>query len=137
VHHLVDGEGLRTTYAYAPRVTITTIENGPTHVELQFPSSGFAAPPPQEVRVTRLAFEHVLEYVWADFEFDRDPYELDVGAFSLTEIDDSRAVAEIRATGRYVGSDLRHYRITFDDHGTYDVVCERLRISYSIEVHDR
>lgn len=138
-HHLVEGEGLKTSYAFAPRVTVVTgeegstplqIGEGPTHLQMEFISAALTGPPPQEVRVTRLMFEHVLEYAWSDFEFLRDLYGLNVGALALVEIKESPAMAQIRATGRYIGADLRHYRITFDDHGTYDVVCERLVIFY-------
>ncbi|MDT4988274.1 MAG: hypothetical protein QOI74_2368, partial [Micromonosporaceae bacterium] len=27
-------------------------------------------------------------------------------------------------------SDLHHYRIAFDDHGTYDIVCTRVEVAY-------
>jgi hypothetical protein len=111
------------------------VREGRTNVLMEFTSSGFSAPPPQDVRTTRLMFEHVVEYAWTDFEFHRDPYGIDVGRFALVKIENSPAVTEIRATGRYLGNDLRHYRITFDDHGTYDIICEELSISYGTVVY--
>jgi hypothetical protein len=138
-YHTVPGEGLRTSYAYAPRVSVVTglggsapaeVREGPSHLTLEFISSAITASPPRTARVTRLVFEHVIEYAWSDFEFHRDPYRLGVGALKLVEIDDSPVVADIRATGRFSGDRLQHFRITFDDHGRYDIVCERLTISH-------
>jgi hypothetical protein len=139
--HQVGGDGLKTSYAFAPRVVVVAGEGsptspqrgeGPTHLKLEFISSPLTGPPPQEVRTTRLVFEHVVEYHWSDFEFHRDVYGANAGALALVEIEDSPAVADIRGSGRYIGTDLRHYRITFDDHGTYDLVCEKLEISYDV-----
>jgi len=35
------------------------------------------------------------------------------------------------ACGSYLGQELRHFRICFDDHGLYDVVCDEVTISFS------
>jgi hypothetical protein len=50
-----------------------------------------------------------------------DDYE-----FTLIELRDSPIGAEILGTGRYMDSGLKHFRIGFDDHGVYDIVCESL-----------
>jgi hypothetical protein len=128
-HRALEGEGLRTTYAFAPRAVISTERDGPTTFRLSFASSAIYLDD-DDVRTTLLTFEHVVEYEFNDFEFHRyssNPQDVE---FGLIEILSSPIVAEIRSTGRYIGDDLRHFRICFDDHGTYDVVCERLRISY-------
>jgi hypothetical protein len=129
-HRRVEGEGLRTSYAFAPRVSTSITPDGPTSVCLEFASSGIYQDD-QEVRVTRLAFHHVVSYAWNDFEFHRFPSNPNDVELGLIEIDDSTIVAEIRSTGRYIGKELCHFRISFDDHGTYDIVCESLVISYS------
>jgi len=134
-HQIVEGEGLRTTYAFAPRVTVSTQRDGPTSICLTFASSGIYQDD-QEVRVTQLSFKHIVEYEWNDFEFHRfssNPQDVE---FGLIEITDSPIAAEIRSTGRYIGASLHHFRICFDDHGTYDVVCERLEISYGTSKAD-
>jgi hypothetical protein len=35
----IEGDGLRATYAYAPRVTVAVTRDGPTNVRLEFASS--------------------------------------------------------------------------------------------------
>lgn len=128
-HRIVEGEGLRTDYAFAPRVVAFAERDGPTTLRLSFSSSAIYSEEDQ-VRTTLLAFEHVVEYEFNDFEFHRlssNPQDVE---FGLIEVLSSQIVEEVRSTGRYMGDDLRHFRISFDDHGTYDVVCERLSISY-------
>lgn len=128
-HQVVEGEGLRTRYAFAPRIVTSTERDGPTTLRLSFASSAIHSDH-DEVRTTLLAFEHVVEYEFNDFEFHRFLSNPDDVEFGLIEIIQSPIVTEIRSTGRYVGDDLRHFRICFDDHGAYDVVCERLTINY-------
>ena len=129
-HQRVGGEGLRTTYAFAPRVSTSTIRDGPTSIVLEFASSGIYRDG-QEVRVTQLRFDHVVAYDWNDFEFHRYPSNPKDVELGLIEMVDSPIVAEIRSTERYVGEGLRHFRISFNDHGTYDIICEKIDISYS------
>lgn len=128
-HRRVEGEGLRTTYAFAPRVSTSTVRDGPTRIRLEFASSGIYRDD-QEVRTTQLSFDHVVAYEWNDFEFHRVSSSRQDFELGLIEITDSSIVAEIRSTGRYIGEDLRHFRISFDDHGTYDIVCEKIKITY-------
>ena len=129
VYRVVEGRDLRTRYAFAPRVVTSSERDGPTTLLLSFASSAIYGDD-EEVSTTALAFEHVVEYGFNDFEFHRlssNPQDVE---FGLIEILDSPIVVAIRSTARYIGDDLRHFRISFDDHGTYDVVCERLGISY-------
>jgi hypothetical protein len=128
-HRRIEADGLRTSYAFAPRVTISTTRDGPTSVRLSFGSSPVYQDG-QEFRVTTLTFEHVVEYDWNDFEFHRLPGNPEDVEFGLIEIMDSQLIAGIISTGRNTGEQLRHLRICFDDHGTYDVVCQRLGIDY-------
>ena len=128
-HMRVEGEGLRTTYAFAPRVSTSTVRDGPTSIRLEFASSGIYCDD-QEVRVTQLQFDHVVAYNWNDFEFHILTSNFQDVELGLIEIADSPTVAEIRSTKRYIGEGLHHFRITFDDHGTYDIVCEKITFSY-------
>jgi hypothetical protein len=128
-HRVVEGEGLGTSYAAAPRLRVLVKGDGPTGVEMEYASSPVYADG-QEFRVTRLTFERVVYYEWNIFEYHRKPSNPEDSAFGLIEISDSEIIEQIVATGRRLGG-LRHYRITFDDHGTYDVVCERVDVAYS------
>lgn len=128
-HRQIEGEGLRTTYAFAPRFTSSARRDGPTSISLDFASSPVYRDD-QEFRVTKLSFEHVIEFDWNDFEFHRlpgNPEDIELG---LIEIIDSQLISEILSTGRYFGEELHHLRICFDDHGTYDIVCQRFTVSY-------
>ena len=131
----VEGEGLRTTYAFAPRVMVSVKRDGPTSLRLEFASSPVYQDG-QEFRVTNLAFEKVLEYSWDQFEFHRLASNRDDVEFALINIVDSGIIAELEATGRSLPENIHHYRICFDDHGTYDVVGESLVISYGGAVDD-
>lgn len=129
-HHRVEGEGLRTTYAFAPQFASSAKNDDVTNVRLSFASSPVHQEG-QEFRVTELSFEHVVAYGWNDFEFHLLPSNADDNELGLIEIVDSEIVAAIRVTGRYIGAGIHHYRICFDDHGTYDIVCKKISISYS------
>jgi hypothetical protein len=126
----IEGDGLRTTYAYAPRFTVAVTRDGPTNVRLEFASSSVYLDN-EEFRVTIVSCEHVVEYDWNDFEFHRHPGNFKDAELGLIEITDSSLIAEIMSTGRYVRGPLHHLRVGFDDHGTYDIVCERFTINYA------
>ena len=134
-HRVLEGDGLRTSYAFAPRLTSSAVRDGLTTILLEFASSPVYQDG-QEFRVTRLDFQHVVGYQWNDFEFHRIPGNSEDVELGLIEIENSSLVTEIVSTGRYVGEPLRHLRITFDDHGTYDIVCEEFSISYGVSVDD-
>lgn len=142
MHTVVSGDGLETRYSAAPRVSVSTQEDGRPRLDLEFVSAPRVA---GEVgRTTHVAFDEVLEYHWMDFEFglsmgnDRDT------RFRLVEITDSTLVRRILEEGKFSSrpagqraggvldeAGIRHYRICFDDHGTYDVICTGLAISHA------
>jgi hypothetical protein len=128
-HRRIEGDGLRTTYAYAPRVAVAVTRDGPTNVRLEFGSSPVYRDN-KEFSVTIVSCERVIEYDWNDFEFHRLPGNSKDAELGLIEITDSSLIAEIMSTGSYVGGVLHHLRVTFDDHGTYDIICEKFTISY-------
>lgn len=129
-HQRVEGDGLRTTYAFAPSFTAAAVKDGPTTLKLEFGSSAIYQDD-QEFRVTRLTCEHVVGYEWNDFEFHRLPSNPEDVELSLIEITDSTIIAEIMSQGRYIGEPLHHLRICFDDHGTYDIICGKFSITYA------
>jgi len=139
----IEGEGLFTRYTVAPRVTVRTLPEGDTHLQLEFPSEPARTGSGDRYRTTRVRFEHVYEYRW--IVTDLVYYHTDPGAhaFSLIEIEDSELVARIvghskyrslpegqRLGGTVPESALRHLRIGFDHHGAYEVVCQDVRIDY-------
>jgi len=82
------------------------------------------------VRRTLLTFSDVYRFDWIDEYID--DYVGDDFGFALIEILDSSVVRDLVSTGRrrdwLEKVELRHYRIGFDDHGTYDVVCLGLTV---------
>ncbi len=124
----VPGTRLATRYAYAPTVRMEAEDDGPTRVVMEYTSSTIQeSQPPLR---TRLTFSRVLEFRWS--EFDRGVGLRDSDhAFSLIEITDSAVIAEINRRVTERGWDkrtLHHYRIGFDDHGRYEIVCAELDI---------
>jgi len=74
--------------------------------------------------------KHVLEFAWSEFDRGVRAGDRDV-AFALIEITDSLLIAEINNRVRERGWDERivhHYRIAFDDHGRYEIVCTEVTI---------
>jgi hypothetical protein len=126
----VQGEGLRTTFSGAPRVSfLTDAESAWVKVELAFTSSPMLDGD-GITRQTVLGFDDVFYFCWNGWDFHLKPSNPSDVELGLIEIRDSEILSEVFATGRYWGGDPHHYRITFDDHGTYDVGCRTLDVSY-------
>jgi hypothetical protein len=134
-HAVVEREGLRTTYAFAPRIALSVKRDGPTSLQMEFASSPIYRDG-AEFRVTQLIFDRVLASCWNDFEFHRLPSNQSDNKLALIEIFDSGIVAELRETGRSLPETVHHFRISFDNHGTYDIVSERLTIAYDVSSND-
>jgi hypothetical protein len=133
-HRFVPLDGVESRYAEAPRVTVVTRGEGRPGLVLDFISSELG--PSGEFRVTRLTFERVLEYHWTDDQLGLQLGNEEDVEFDLIEITDSELIrrrleegfysqhpAGQRLGGVLEESDIHHYRICFDHHGTYDVVC--------------
>jgi hypothetical protein len=127
-YQLVPGARLATRYAYAPTVHMEAKPDGPTRVVLEYTSSTIQERQPP--LVTRLTFSHVLEFGWSEFDRGVRMSDHDM-AFSLIEVTDSPLIAQVNHRVRERGWDerpLHHYRIAFDDHGRYEVVCAAVTI---------
>lgn len=127
MYRVVEGEKFRTTWAEAPRVVVHS--RGEDHVDLQMEFSSSAMDEVGKYRVTRLLFGHVFYYEWNHFEFHRFPHCEDDFEFALIEITDSPVVGQLLGSGRFMHPLPKHFRIGFDDHGTYDVVCGQMEAS--------
>jgi hypothetical protein len=134
-YQYVSGEGLSTGWATAPRINVETAPgNNPTHLDMEFSSA------PDGGQSTRLHFRNVYRYEWCDIEaehFNANPGDVE---FALIEILDSQELEKWPGQGGAFGewgtlrvSNFHHYRIAFDDHGTYDVICTDLHVEL---VHD-
>lgn len=98
----------------------------------------FAASPLAAGRSSRaeLVFESVLDFRFYDFEVgltipDQNDFEFGLiecmESLTLHLFDRSAALSRT-AFPILSGSELHHYRIAFDDHGTYDIVCLKLEL---------
>lgn len=124
----IPGARLATRHAYAPTVWMEAKSDGPTRVVMEYATSTIQENQPP--LVTRLTFSRVLEFGWSEFDRGVRLRDHDV-AFSLIEITDSPLIAEINRRVRERGWDeqpLHHYRIAFDDHGRYEVICAKVTI---------
>jgi hypothetical protein len=83
----------------------------------------------------QIRFTGVLEYRWVDFDHLYSPYDDDQGeGFGLIQITDSKWIEAMASKGwfqKYPGqrfgpgvdeSRIKHYRMTFDDYGAFDVI---------------
>jgi hypothetical protein len=126
-YRVVRGAGLRTSFTPAPSVTVRTTPDDCTTLVIEFP-----AEPGVGGRTTRLTFDDVVEYGFVDYSFlhfhgNRDAHDL-----RLIEVLGSEHLAahyrsRTGAKGEFAAR-LRHFRIGFDEHGYYDVLCAGVRI---------
>jgi hypothetical protein len=129
-YRTVEGNGLATRFDGAPRFTATTQGGGnsPT-LRLEYYSALDAA------RLTHVDFTDVLWYQWTDEDFEIFNSNADDYEFGLIEITNSEQVQRWvhgrpgrSLPGVLKESDLHHYRLGFEEHGTYDVICTSLAI---------
>jgi hypothetical protein len=132
---VIEGEFLSTTWDDGPAVSVITRPSGnPTDLVIEYVSAIGGK------RKTRITFANVYQYSWIDEFVDRDP-NVDDFEFGLIEVLDSELIRRMiqfspyrdapegmRLGGVLKEFDLHHYRIGFDDHGTYDVVCTDLSV---------
>lgn len=135
----ISGTGLRTRYADTPAVKINAVRDGPVELEISYQAEPARA---GEIALfTRIIFTDVHEYRWVAsdqtyFITNRDDFE-----FALIEIVDSGQINMMTAEGMYADRapgqrlggvlderSLHHYRIGFDDYGTFDVISLGLKI---------
>ena len=88
-----------------------------------------------------MLFDVVWHYRWIDMDVGYEPENRDDYEFTLIEITDSALVKGFLARGHWqndgesgdlrtaLGAEaVRHFRIGFDDHGTYDVLCGDVQV---------
>ncbi|MCP9624803.1 hypothetical protein FOH10_11975 [Nocardia otitidiscaviarum] len=128
-----------TGWADPPVVRVLNQPAGnPTTVEMHWCTA------PDGAQWASVTFETVLAYRWSDFDLgdprtDRDQFEF--GLIRITEselVDQLLNGADRLDPAEWYGSsmargDIRHYRIAFDDHGVYDIVCGGLHIAHAPE----
>jgi hypothetical protein len=140
----VAGDGLFTRYSDSPTVTVRTFpEEAPTDLQLEFPSQSSHAGSGERYRRTRITFKSVWEYRWIITDFVYYPTDPDAHAFALIEVFDSGLKQRLIEHSKYRSlpagdrlggvvkeADLRHFRIGFDHHGAYEVLCLGVQIDY-------
>lgn len=136
-HRIIGGDEMRTVYEDAPELKIISNRDELTTIQLTYHSA--PAKPGDRARLTRLTFTNVFEYrfVASEQEYswtDDEDYE-----FTLIEILNSGQIKRLLDSGMYrndppgtrlSGIDearLHHYRIGFDEYGTFDILCLGIR----------
>jgi hypothetical protein len=124
-YRIVAGDAIATTFDDHPAVLVTNrpAGNSPS-LQIQYIAATGAS------RHTRIEFEGVFWYQWIDEDLEIYNHQPDDYEFGLIEIVDSE---EIRRwvtgppgrglPGVLKESDLHHYRLGFQGHGTYDIIC--------------
>jgi len=130
MHLIVEGERLQTQFADAPRVTLSGA-GGSTEATMEFDSSVVDSSGLNWVTIVR--FVRVLDFRFFDFELGLEEQMVNSNDLEngLIEVTDSGLIRAFAAAGSLRRTavpivneeDLRHYRIAFDDHGIYDVIC--------------
>lgn len=136
----VDPE-LGTSWDDQPVVAVVNRSNHSTTLVLVFVTTPGDDSTP--VRRSRLTFHSVWYYRWIEWDLGYEPDNTEDYEFALIEVLDSELVGDIRARGKYLNdgptSDLksvlgpdrpRHFRIAFDDHGMYDVLCDSVDVEH-------
>ena len=95
-----------------------------------------------------ITFTGVLEYRWVTFEYEYYPYDEELEeseGFELIQIIDSKWVENMaskspfrnypnRRFGPFIKeSDVKHFRISFDDYGCFDIICLEVVIRQVLE----
>lgn len=135
----VPGPGLRTSFADYPTVSFrATPDQGPVELILEF--DGELLDEQRRRHITRVNFSGVKELRWIESRHYYLPTDQGEHSFALIEIIDSELIERMKNTGPHrdkpsgerLGllkeSDLRHFRISFDEHGTYDILCTGITI---------
>ncbi|MEU0095559.1 hypothetical protein [Kribbella sp. NPDC006257] len=78
-------------------------------------------------RRTKVVFDDVVEYRWRYWDVQESGVPEDFG-LELGELEGSERVRALVEQG--FDEDLRHFRISFDEHGRYDVICRTIKIEH-------
>jgi hypothetical protein len=132
-HEVIAIPGGSTTYEGTPEVQILSTTGRPI-LSIKYVAAEYGEGKPQVYG--EIKFLEVLEYRWVDFDHFYSPYDEDDEGegLELIRITDSKWIEEMASKGwfqKYPGqrfgpgideSRIKHYRLTFDDYGTFDVI---------------
>ena len=136
---MIDRDNLATSRSDPPAVQFLCGPDEDPVVSLRFTSSALRGG--HTFQDAMLTFSSVLHFQWSDFDKAWPMNHGDDVEFGLVRITNSTLVddwrrrdSSPRVPGGYGGGidwgEVRHYRICFDDHGTYDIVCLDLQVSF-------
>ena len=133
-HRRIGGDETRTRYTPAPRVTVTARPNNLPALVMEFPCAAWSGTGPGPT--TRITFTEVFEYRFIESKLAYFEFNPQDSACALIEIVDSQLKESFLNRGWYRkiapegewlpgvrDDDLHHYRIGFDEHGHYEIVC--------------
>lgn len=135
---------LTTGWDDGPSVQVSNRSNGTATLAITF----FSGPGDTTAPATRsrIVFRGVFLYRFIDIDLGYEPDNRDDYEFTLIEVTDSALREDVYTRGRWQNEglerdlrivlppdQLRHYRIGFDDHGTYDVLCTEATVEHDVE----
>lgn len=134
---------LTTGWDDEPVVLVTNRRNATVTLTITFVSTPGDASTP--ARRSRAVFGGVHLYRFVDVDLGYEPDDRDDYEFTLIEVTDSSLREDVYTRGRWQNEGperdlrvvlapdtLRHYRIGFDDHGTYDVLCTEVTVEHDV-----
>ncbi len=136
-YKILGGDEFRTFYEDEPLVKIISKRDELVTIELTYHVA--EARPGDDAAFTKLTFVDVYEYRFIGPDHDYAWTNEEDFEFTLIEITDSEQVKRLlgsgiygsRAVGTRLGAlaetDLHHYRIGFDEYGTFDILCLNVR----------
>ncbi len=131
----IDIPGGRTIYEDAPSVQIVCTASSWASLIIKYAAAEYVEGQPQ--LYGEITFKNVMEYRWVVFGYDYSPYsddEYEGEGFELIQITDSKQVEDMASKspfryypGKRFGpvideSRVKHFRISFDDYGSFDVI---------------
>ena len=138
----VGGDETRTRYASAPIVRVESRTDSSMCVQIAFWSG--EGPAGSSKRYTVVSFLDVMEFGWVEFDFGGPKENRFDFEFALIEIVDSERINGIllrdrdtdQGSATWSVAGLHHFRLGFDDHGTYDIVALSVELAIGESSND-
>jgi hypothetical protein len=146
-HTEIERDITRTRYEGNPQVRVASIPDGPLSLQVTLQTT--SAPDGQEAAFSRIVFKDVLEYRWIASNHSYLLTDKNDAGFCLIEILNSEHVEMLVSNDIYSDSppgsrlggvlderSLHHYRLDFDEYGTFDIIALSVEISSYRAIRD-
>lgn len=121
--------GGATSFSSGPALRIVGVADQALAIEVKYNARPKNEGPPV---CGVLTFDHVLQYRWIKFGYEHQLGNTTDVKFGLLEIVDSELIEGMRRARSVPQPEIataRHYRMSWDDWGTIDVVCKSAHVA--------